>query len=228
MYSWLKRFANGETCEDISDIQKEKWIKRICSKECVHMIHYIGGDYVCEMCGQIFDNLKYIPETEGMMSWWPRNYTRITYFKNLFDKILGLEEIYLPLYFLIELENEIPNPGNWYQVYQVYKKFDLKNWWIAWNKMKIINRSIDMNPSHYQTILYVDDKWNNSTRAKKKLNVFYMLFKIVELSGHNTDWVPFKLRSVAIIRLDLEWKNICEKFNWNFIPTSKSLKNIQW
>ena len=87
---------------------------------------------------------------------------------------------------------------------------------------------IDYEPIHYKLLCYVDNKWDESSRAKKKINVFYTLYKIVELTGKDVRWVPMKLRLIALARLDSEWEQICAKLGWIFIPTSKRLQKFHY
>jgi len=234
MLKWLIRFGDG--LETFDEKAREKF-KPILNDNC-NCIHNLVldetyGEYVCDRCSVIFTNKPdFIFDKNHTVEFWPRQYARTQYFDALFDKIHGKERIKGSDQFIDELKDSMPNPGDWYQVYRKYKEWGVQEWWVGWNSIcdyyTLNTQRIDMDPIHYKLMLYVDANWHNDTRSKKKFNVFYMLFKIVEMTGHNTNWVPMKLRPIALERLDQEWKEICKKFNWNFKPSNLTLKQIQW
>jgi len=234
MNKWLIRFSEGlETFDD----NARKKFKYLLADNCKYS-HNIAmddtyGEFVCDRCGEIFLNRPdFILDKTHTIEFWPRQYARTQYFDALFDKINGKDRLQATEQFLDELKEEMPNPGDWYQVYRKYKELNIQEYWIGWNSVcdyhTLNTNRIDMTPVHYNLMLYVDANWQNVSRSKKKFNVFYMLFKIVEMTGHNTDWVPMKLRPIALNRLDTEWKEICNKFNWKYQPSNMTLKQIKW
>lgn len=227
MNHWLKRFSCGLDCKETTSQIKE-WFNYINEGNCYHEIIFDQYEYVCIHCGVVDPIPYYVIDPDARFIYWPRKYERIQYFDSLFDIILGHDHIELPNSYLDQLFSEMKCPCDWYEVYHQYKEWDLAPWWtsffvMTWNKDKIT-----FNHTHKNLMLFIDEHWEGSERNKKKINVFYMLFKIVELTQCDNDWVPMKLRSIAITRLDEEWKKICDSFNWTFIPTSKSLKKINW
>lgn len=228
MNKWFKRLTNLD-CNQITQDQVNQWYNLKQQGKCIHNIQYTDqGDYACSNCHRIMENIPQfvIPDQEGMFEMWPRNYARTQYFDNLFDKIYGFNLPCWPDPYIQELIETIGVEADWYDIYQIFKSFQLKDYWISWNK--IINYPIQSHPKIYQKLLYVDEHWEDSERMKKKLNVFYMLYKLCELENFDVQWIPMKLRHIAITRLDLEWKEICLKFNWKFIPTNKKLKKYIW
>lgn len=197
-------------------------------KKCVHVYEHTGIEYACIYCGVFRPMPVYILDKQNLIDFWPRSYARKQYFDSMFKKLSGLELLTLSDDCMIELTKAVPSPGDWYEVYHTYRKFDLKEWWTGWNHHRPNVQNFGLKPSHHQLLLYIDSQWDHGERVKKKINVYYCLFKIVQLKGDPTDWVPMKLRCIAITRLDKEWQSICKKFNWKFIPTEKSLAKILW
>jgi hypothetical protein len=229
MYQWLERFCEGDPCDDIPQSRIRKWFEYIRAGNCYHRFEFHGFEYVCINCGLIQDMPQYVTETFHTMEVWPRNYARKQYFDLLLAKIKGFDRMNVSEEFREEFVADVPNPCDWYTVYQRYKAWDLKDWWIGWNFFNdSYGKGVRLRNCQYRLMLFVDEYWEDSTRAKKKLNVFYMMYKIVEMTKDNTDWIPMKLRSIAITRLDEEWKQICDKFNWPFVPSRKTLKKIRW
>lgn len=206
-------------------------------------------EITCMKCGAIKNLQIYTIDKSCMIEFWPRQYVRKDYYTNIFNKIVGIERIIISDQHREWLVADIPNPGDWYQVYQKFKVWDLQDWWTSWNILCDNPTRIDLRPEHLNLLMFVDAKWkpnepdpveelinlnpilvkcNYEKRAKKKLNVFYMLYKIVEMTGHDVTWIPLKLRSICIEKLDEEWKEICKKFNWKFIKTKKTLQKINW
>lgn len=203
--------------------------------KCRHSWYYDGGDYQCEICNLIGDIPCYEKDPNATYVFWPREYDRLNYFNKIFDIMTGKCPCHV-----IQNENEkeredlvqhIGLISDWYEVYQVFKKFDLKEWWTAWNIISDNPRRIEeLKPHHIQVLYYIDNIYSDLThiRKKKKMNVFFMLYKIVERYGDDVSVVPLKLRSTCIERLDEEWKVVCQLLNWEFKPTRKSLQKINW
>lgn len=213
-------------------VQRKKQSKKCLNKDfgCKHSWEYDLREYCCTKCYEICDIPIYQKYKEATWDPWPRQYLRKDYFKTLFDKISGYDLIYLPDLHKESLIASIPNPSDWYQIYQIFKQWDLQDYWTCWNIL--IKNKIDMTHQHYNTLLYIDAMWSEfnheNLRVKKKINVFYLLFKIIELSGNNINWIPMRLRPNSIIKLDQEWKLICEKLNLKFMPTQTTLIKFTW
>lgn len=198
-------------------------------KGCWHQWKYENGDMLCPYCGIIqTKQITAVRDPECTFVWWPRKYLRKQYYETLFNKIRGVDMFEFGDRYRDELIASVPEPADWYDIYQTFKAWNLKEWWTCWNVICWQDKKIDYHKKHYDLLLYIDEYWTESTRSKKKINVFYMLFKVVELCGDSVHWVPMKLRTIALTRLDAEWKLICEKFNWKFIPTSKKLNKYKW
>lgn len=221
MEHWLKQY--------IDDPQKPIDFSTFKKKKCWHNWTYLNGDIVCKMCGLINTKLCVItPDRNVNFEFWPRTYLRQQYFDALFNKITGRDPLLYSDTGRLELIKDMPEPCDWYEVYQKFKEWSLKDWWICWNVFSYCDKYIDYKPIHYKLLCYVDNKWEDSNRSKKKINVFYTLYKIVELTECSVRWVPMKLRLIALTRLDSEWKQICEKLGWKFIPTSKKLEKFHF
>lgn len=218
MKAWLSKILEKEIKEiNLNDIPTH-------GKSCWHDWRFESGELVCTTCGLINKNEQFfVVEQSVNFEFWPRTYLRQQYFNSLFNKISGREPLDYSDTYRFELIKEMPDPCDWYQVYQKFKEWQLKDWWICWNVFSYCEKLIDVKPLHYKLLCYVDNQWEDSKRCKKKMNVFYMLYKIVEMTGCEVRWVPMKLRLIAITRLDEEWKDICNKLGWKFIPTNKKL-----
>lgn len=202
-----------------------------CSETCKHVWYYDGGDHLCQKCYLVGSIPCYEKDLNCNYEFWPRNYDRLTYFQKIFGIISGHPKLYISDQSHEELIREIGELSDWYHVYQIFKKFDLKDWWTSWIIMSDNPRRIHdhAKPYHFSMVYYVDNHYIEDTkRKKKKMNVLYVLYKIVELYNDNVSWVPFKLRSSSIERLDEEWKIVCKCFGWKFIPTCKTLKKFDW
>lgn len=223
--------------------------------DCVHEWDTDPCEVCCMKCGLIQNFQIYTIDKSCMIEFWPRQYVRTDYYHHLFNKIVGIEKILISDQHREWLVADIPNPGDWYQVYQKFKNWDLQDWWTSWNILCDNPSRIDFHPEHLNLLIYVDAYWkpsllnnteeeekeetmsltsavhstcNYEKRSKKKLNVFYTLYKIVEMTGYDVTWIPLKLRSICIEKLDEEWKEICFKFNWKFIKTKQILQKIYW
>lgn len=229
------------------DIINLKLIKFDTDTICYHNWDSDPYEISCMKCGLIRDFQIYTIDKNCTFEPWPRQYVRTAYYTNLFGKICGIDLFPLSDYHRELLVRDIPNPGDWYQVYQKFKEWDLQDIWTSWNILCDNPKRIDLDKVHWKLLVYVDEYWKPNEeendfdefgetlniikyekRNKKKLNVFYMLYKIVEMTGYDTSWVPLKLRSICIEKLDEEWKAICKKFNWKFIKTNTILQKIYW
>jgi len=229
MHQWFKRICNHEIELNEQNVKKLNYFfKRKNEGYCFHEWDFWEPEPTCVHCSVIDKHPEWILEKTPLCISWPRNYARTQYFDSLFHKINGVEKIPWCDSWLDELCEKVPAICNWYDIYHVFKKEHLEEWWIAWNLISCNEDKITMKPIHYKYLLYIDDHWQNSTRTKKKLNVFYMLYKVVEMCGDSTDWVPMKLRKTTLEKLDKEWKSICEQEHWKFISTPKILKEIHW
>lgn len=216
MKAWLtKILEKQETTINLSEIP---------TKNCWHDWSFQRGELVCTTCGLInLHEQLFVVDRIVIYEFWPRTYLRRQYFDSLFNKITGKEPLEYSDKHRFEFIQEMPDPCDWYQVYQQFKEYSLKDWWTCWNVFSYCEKLIDYKPIHYKLLCYIDNHWENNERAKKKINVFYTLFKIVEMTECNVRWVPMKLRLIAITRLDEEWKEICHKLGWKFKPTNKKL-----
>ncbi len=224
MERWCRQYTENEDYSipiDFSELKKHKG--------CWHDWVYYMGEFACKHCG-IVNVKKQIIVSDKTLNYefWPRTYLRQQYFESLFNKITGKDPLEYSDTWRFKFVQEMPEPCDWYQVYQKFKEWGLKDWWICWNVFSWCEKLIDYKPIHYKLLCYVDNKWDDSQRAKKKINVFYTLYKIVELTGCQVRWVPMKLRLIALSRLDSEWEQICAKLGWKFIPTRKNLEKFNF
>lgn len=229
MHRWFKRICDREIELNEENFKKlKRFLKRKQQGICSHEWDFWEPEPACIHCATIDKHPEWIFEKVPLTISWPRNYARTQYFDHLFQKINGMEKIPWCDSWLDELCNKVPSICNWYDIYHIFKKENLEEWWIQWNVISHNEQKITIQPIHYNYLLYIDEHWTNSTRTKKKLNVFYMLYKVVEMTGYSTDCVPMKLRKPTLEKLDKEWKNICEQEHWKFIPSQKTLKEIEW
>jgi len=220
----FRKIANGEETEIPWDLILSSQKK----KKCLHVFEHTGVEHACIYCGLIPNVTVFVLNTSELIDFWPRSYARKQYFDAMFTKLNGMEKPYLPLDFQLEFIKTIENPGDWYQVYHAYRDYGLKDWWTGWNFLRPNSNAFGLKPIHHSLLLYIDARWDHAERIKKKINVFYCLYKIVQLQEDPVDWVPMKLRTIALTRLDEEWNLICKKFNWKFIPTEKKLTKFNW
>lgn len=195
-----------------------------------HRMVFESFEYVCTKCGLI-DNPEMVTETCVMIDFWPRTYARSQYFTTLFRRMFGLDGdiCYITEQMREELVANIPNPGDWYQVFQTYKRYDLQEWWTSWNIMSDNPRRAKdgMIGNIVPMFRWIDNEWNNNER-KKKINVFFMLYKVVELNKGDVSWVPMKLRPICLKNLDEEWKLVCSTLKLQYIPTKLTLEKFKW
>lgn len=115
-------------------------------------------------------------------------------------------------------------PMSWKEIFEMYKKiYRLGTTNIFLIHCNVLGIWVDWLPCDKQMLKYLDYmfhiykdefKWT----VKYQLNMWYLVYKIIQLRYGIVELVPLKLMPGTIKRLEIKWKQICNYENWLFMP----------
>jgi hypothetical protein len=147
------------------------------------------------------------------------------------NHILGIEVMwYVP--FKIELFQEIPNPCNWKNIWDVYKKYGMDEIWRGfWYTMTECKELPGPSGKDYNLImeilwdlpkLYETYNWTGT----KKLPFFYLLYKFRRTRRESTTWIPLKTTNAKLKEYEIKYKDVCKHYNVPWEPLQSYKINV--
>ncbi|ETO13433.1 hypothetical protein RFI_23940, partial [Reticulomyxa filosa] len=186
---------------------------------CEHEFEMISGDSVCIKCGGFIESQDLVNDWAPVKEafYLPRVYSRDMYFDKKVCAWLKEDNLFNTAGTFISLET-LQCPCTWKE--KVFYGFYSFNW-----------IEPDYTEEDSQIVNKIDQAFEELSKRykwklKKKLNIYYVLSKVIQLRGGDYKLVPNKLTEASLKKLDLYWKNVCDEFGWNFIPSE--LVKLDW
>lgn len=203
-----------------------KWCKS--KKECRHvaLIDPVTSDWICKKCHCIFDHTMINKDQSKVKNQeiliWNREYDKSRWIYNGLEYLNGNFNHYLNDLCWLELLQEIPNPCVWYDIYHVFHKYRMTDFWTCFPSY------IGMSPNLNRTIIYHVLKYCDLGYTKYRISYLYLVYKFTQLFGsiEEARKIPIKGSKGWIKKTDAWWKEICKQNSWTFIETEKV--QIEW
>lgn len=192
-------------------------------KRCKHT-PYIDpntADWICTKCHAIYDITMIhkdhckVKNTDIVI--WCREYDKSRWIWNGLEYLHGNFNHYLNDICWMELLMEIPNPCMWYDVYSVFHKYRLTDYWTCF--ASYIGIQLTLN---YQIVEHVL-QFSHLGYTKYRISYLYLVYKFTQLFGsiEESRKVPMKGSKTWIKKTDAWWKTVCVQYGWTFIPSEK-------
>src|SRR5690606_1255399 len=152
-----------------------------------------------------------------------------------------LDDIYLKI-----IERVPEHEFTWNDVYNAYKEEGYggssniihKDRWMAFGRVIRLQKFLPEEIHFYYLVkIYLELYFTHEKRICKlyeldtdnlRLNNSYVLYKLLQMHGVDTRWVPLK-RSVKVIeKMDEKWIYVCKYFSWKYMPVYNTPINVCW
>ena len=204
--------------------KKRKTYQRVETKEskCKHKLEMDAdyGEYYCSLCYQVMGlqfkyekKLKMIAIQDNNFIW------HCVYDRNRWKEDLvylnGSKNHEWPDGLWLDILQEIPNPFTWHEVYKVFRKYNLHNWWLGFGcyiqKPPPISALVIQRTTDYIQL---------SNNSRYKINYLYLLYKFAQMNvDEESDWIPLHRSKSWLCKTDVWWKEMCVKENWPYKPS---------
>lgn len=232
---------------DLPDFEKEL-IKNIQDEllgppihnSCSHLFECHHGtcyERTCVRCGLVTNNhfqMRHDQEwkKEKPKFELPRVYDRHMYYKKKLSWWLETKQDIdrEHAHMMQEKLLELPCPCTWKQIFDSFKTGDKKEN----REYAFILHFLKIKPDFVfedeENLCKVDLFFSEFSikyhwSIKKKFNIYYLLYKVIQMRGGKYQYVPNKLTQVTMDEYDMKWKLICDEFEWYFIPSTVVLWN---
>lgn len=197
-------------------------------KACRHRgrIDPVTSDHVCIKCHEIFDITMINKDVSKVKNLdiliWNREYDKSRWIWDGLEYLNGDHNDVFNCMMWKELLEEIPNPCTWYQIYQIFHKYRITDYWTCFPSY------VGLAPSLNPTIVYHLFKYSHLGYTKYRISYLYLLYKFTQMFGSKEEAqkIPIKGSKPWIQKTDAWWKTICEEHAWSFIP-SETVK-LKW
>lgn len=190
-------------------------------KHCKHKprIDPVTSDWVCIKCHQIYDitmihkDHSKVKNQEILI--WNREYDKSRWIWNGLEYLNGNFNDHLNDLCWLELLQEIPNPCSWYDIYSVFHKYRITDYWTCFPSYVGIAPTID------KKVVFHLFKYSSLGYTKYRISYLYLLYKFTQMFGsiEEARKIPMKASKNWIDKTDDWWCEICEEKGWIFIPT---------
>lgn len=216
---------NIDTKEDIEmkDLELEPELE---PEVCKHQIYnnYEAGEMICLKCHVVIDRI-YVNENFKLknadMLIWNRDYDKVRWILDTLDYINGEHENCFTDSVWVELLEEIPNPCTYTDVYKVFHKYKLTDYWTCF--AHYVSIPIEINKEVLaNTIEYSDLKY-----TKYRISFMYLFYKFTQMiNKEKAKTIPFKGTKAWIKKTDVWWKEICEEKKWDYYDSE--MNEMTW
>lgn len=195
---------------------------------CRHSLYpdYETGETVCLKCHQVLDHIyEYVNENTKVknsdMLIWNRDYDKQRWILDTLEYLNGEHNDALNDLCWMELLEEVPNPCSWYEVYQVFHKYRLTDYWICFASYVGLKVAI---PRQVLTLVLLH---SDLGYTKYRISFMYLFYKFMQIVDEPQSMlIPLKGTKPWLKKTDLWWQTICEQKDWVFKP-SKTCK-LTW
>jgi hypothetical protein len=176
------------------------------------------------------DDHKTIPYEKVYQTYHDLNKYNESLIYTLTNHIQGIEITwYIPL--KIKILQEIPNPCNWKNIWDVYKKYGMEQIWRGfWYTITECKELPGPSKKDYDLIMSI--LWNLPNLYKqynwtgtKKLSFFYLLYKFRRTRRESTIWIPLKTTNAKLKEYEIKYKDICKHYNLFWEPLQTYIIN---
>ncbi|ETO19858.1 hypothetical protein RFI_17366 [Reticulomyxa filosa] len=212
--------------------QEGVFYPEVLSMECEHDFVLMSGDSVCVKCGSFVPNQDLVNEWAPQKPepfYLPRKYDRGMYFDKKVAAWLKVDNIFNTEGTITLLE-KLKCPCTWKEVFDYFKgSKDGNKYYMGF--IHFIGWVPDFGEDDSAMIDKIDQafeeiKQKYKWKIKKKINIYFLVYKVVQMRGGNASLVPNKLTLSSLKKLDVLWKDICDVFGWMFIPSE--IVTLDW
>lgn len=205
-------------------------IQYILGKEsCDHwwFYDYDLGASICEKC--LAQDILIIPEIDnyvkkqsGKEKIWKQGHDRGRWTRYVLGYLNGEYNYQLDEQCWCMIIKRVPENFTWYQVYKVFQKLNLKNYFTSFGSY--IGLKIVINPK----IVSYAEHYTNESMGKNRIPYLYLLFKFTQMFGEEGDekYIPIKQSGKWFERVDMWWREICKRDKLTF--KSSKIYKIYW
>lgn len=192
------------------------------SCKCNSILDRDTSDYFCSKCFRIHKhelsivNEKFEKNTNNFIPIWKREHDRNRFTKYNLEYLKGYYNDDINTWTWRFICEEIPKQFTWYEVHQVFRKYNLGDYWLAFGSFIHVKHKLT------KFIISRADYFTDLKIGTYRINYIYLIYKFLQLYGeseHDCRWIPLKGKIKWITKMDTWWKEICEKENFKFIPT---------
>lgn len=198
-------------------------------KPCKHNLELdeIYGEYYCIKCFQIF-GVQFINKTnefkqsKSHISLWNTSYDRQRWKAIGLEYLSGENNEYLGNQILLELAREIPEKFKWYDVYQVYRKYKITDYWSGFGSF------IDIKPLITPKIMYYVDKYIDTCSTKYRIPYQYLIYKFAQMFDGDEAalTIPLHRSRNWLLKTDIWWETFCKQEKFKYIDSK--IFQITW
>jgi len=171
------------------------------------------GQFVCERCCLVL-GVEYVWKFESKPRYLAGNkpYEVVKYVWKVYTPMMG--QIEIPEHIQTYLET-LEFSGDWYLLFREYQKR-------KYGKFFLAAPAIYGHPFHYEDWMLPFFLAVNDVRTRaNNLHILYVTAQGMELRGQDSQWIPIKLTPPTILKLDIEWWDICKKLKLEYQPLRK-------
>ena len=221
--------------EEEEEKKKEREKRGICEKGMHEFEFVIGDGYACVKCGwmDLIYSFDYNDEEVGggkkVRRVWPRKYIRSMYMDKKLESWVKPQVDFL-VYGKRDILPRIKNPTTWKEIYDEFKSFPDRSLFpiiLSWMGIG----KVDFREEDKEVMETVDkyfEVWNEEFewKMKKKFNIFYVIYKAIQMRGGRCELVPNKMALTTLKAYDKKWKRVCGDMQWKFVESE--VEKIQW
>lgn len=198
-----------------------------------HMNDNDRGVLTCPNCGLhlgVENCMEWMPATKPM---YPTSYDRSKYLSKRIAKLRCVPEILKNTEFLLSLD-KLPNPCTWAEVYTHFKSLGEQTLWENFpalcsavpsdydrvkdrvnGKHSIVTdyQGNIMRSRSSETDVDIAKEFDKVTplpnwKGTSKINFWYFLYKVRQMRGKSTNWIPLKFSEAQFVRTDKKFKQM--------------------
>lgn len=172
------------------------------------------GSYICLQCHEIVDQI-YILKLEGRINVWNRSYDRNRWKDYGIEYLNGKNSDRLTAQVWMAVLKEIPVEFTWYQVFKVFQRCSILEYWLA------LPNVLKMPCVITTEVMHLVDKYLNICQTKYRITYLFLMYKFVQLLGKEGDerYVPLARSKAWCKKTDEWWKTVAEQEGFKFKPT---------
>lgn len=213
--------------------KKSRRVRKIISspirtkpKFCKHKLYkdYEAGEMVCLKCYEIVDAVyeyEHCKIRNNDILIWNRDYDKERWIKDTLEYINGWHNDAFNDMLWLEILQEIPNPCTWSQVYHVFHRNRLTDYWTCFPSYVGLPSTVS------KTVLTLTLKYSDLGYTKYRVSFLYLFYKFTQMYDSETaKYIPFKGTKSWIRKTDKWWKDICEHKGWSYYPSQ--MQKLCW
>ncbi|ETO12467.1 hypothetical protein RFI_24911 [Reticulomyxa filosa] len=202
---------------DSEPTAEENWLMQV--KTCDHKWDRRHGYSSCVRCAFSVMDPEYVFEYAKPAFYLPMVYVRKQYFMKKIREWTDPMPIQTNI-MCIMLER-VPCPCSWKNIFDAFKA-DKRHRKDFTYFLHFLGEELDYTDEDAMRCDMVDNSFDELKEKfkwtiKKKFNIYYLLYKIIQMRGGKTYLVPNKLSKSALDKYDVLWAQVCEAFGWQFI-----------